>query len=289
MHLQPTSRTALMINYVWQRTHSRAKFVPTNVPVQPLAQTRYKWLREIQTYAKKEETNEVNRPLQEGTVAPMSNDRTISCRLDTLLDLIEQSRVEQNSERELELLLDLYGILKRRNEQDADAFEAVFCIARLYDAQFGNTKTAIKYYEEAVEVLKKISTEETVWGAYMRLTTIGALAVCYENLDNADIALKYFEDAIEVYEKHCDKASDREDNASTSDIYLLIDLNATVAMVHYHYAGNLLARGCWEEVKIITKTALTLAENSSMPIEDLETLQQCIHDLWLDMSSSDCN
>lgn len=99
-------------------------------------------------------------------------------------------------------------------------------------------------------------------------------------------AAKYFEDAIGTYEEHCDKAStldDSEADDSALDVLLLADFNATAAMIHYHYAGNLLAQDCWEEAKTVTNIALTLAENSNMPLEDLEKLQQCIHDIWLEI------
>lgn len=98
-------------------------------------------------------------------------------------------------------------------------------------------------------------------------------------------AEKYFDDAIGAYEEHCDKAPDgqEEEDVSEADISILSDLNATAAMIHYHYAGNLLAQERWEEAKNVTKIALVLAENSSMPAEDLEELQHCIHELWLEM------
>ncbi|EGZ20134.1 hypothetical protein PHYSODRAFT_494343 [Phytophthora sojae] len=117
----------------------------------------------------------------------------------------------------------------------------------------------------------------------MRVTTLGALAVCYENL--YDTFGNYFDDAIGAYEEHCDKAPDgqEEEDVSEADISILSDLNATAAMIHYHYAGNLLAQERWEEAKNVTKIALVLAENSSMPAEDLEELQHCIHELWLEM------
>jgi hypothetical protein len=54
-------------------------------------------------------------------------------------------------------------------------------------------------------------------------------------------------------------------------------------MIHYHYAGNLLAQERWDEVKTVTTIALELAENSSMATEDLEQLQQCIHELWVEL------
>lgn len=57
-----------------------------------------------------------------------------------------------------------------------------FGIARIYDEQLEDGATATTYYGEALEVLEMISTEATAWGAYMRVTTLGALAVCHENL-----------------------------------------------------------------------------------------------------------
>lgn len=65
---------------------------------------------------------------------------------------------------------------------DTDAFEVAFGIARIYDDQLEDGATAVTYYEEALTILEAISTEATAWGAYMRVTTLGALAVCYENL-----------------------------------------------------------------------------------------------------------
>lgn len=99
-------------------------------------------------------------------------------------------------------------------------------------------------------------------------------------------AEKYFDDAIGAYEEHCDlaSASDSGDGgASDSDLSLLANLNATAAMIHYHFAGNLLAQERWDEAKNVTKITLVLAENSSMPADDLEELQHCIHELWLEM------
>ncbi|POM57722.1 Hypothetical protein PHPALM_37729, partial [Phytophthora palmivora] len=99
-------------------------------------------------------------------------------------------------------------------------------------------------------------------------------------------AEKYFDDAIGAYEEHCNQASASdggEVDVSDSEFSLLADLNATAAMIHYHYAANLLAQNRWEETKNVTKIALVLAENSSIPSEDLEELQQCIHELWLEM------
>ncbi|KAJ8508073.1 hypothetical protein ON010_g18907 [Phytophthora cinnamomi] len=117
----------------------------------------------------------------------------------------------------------------------------------------------------------------------MRVTTLGALAVCYENLGQPEEAAICFDDAIGAYEEHCDKAPGGEEDVSEEDVLLLSDLNATAAMIHYHYAGNLLAQERWEEAKNVTKIALVLAENSSMPAEDLEELQHCIHELWLEI------
>jgi hypothetical protein len=65
---------------------------------------------------------------------------------------------------------------------DADIFEVAFGIARIYDEQLGDGAAAATYYQEALTILDAISTEATAWGAYMRVTTLGALAVCYENL-----------------------------------------------------------------------------------------------------------
>ncbi|KAG7390429.1 hypothetical protein PHYPSEUDO_007952 [Phytophthora pseudosyringae] len=207
-------------------------------------------------------------------------------RVGELLELIEQSREEGDGERELQQSLELYEILKQRQQQGADAFEVAFSIARIYDAQPEDGETAVKYYEEALEILEAVSKEATAWGAYMRVTTLGALAVCHENLGQPEEAEKYFEDAIGAYEEHCEQASASdagETDASDSDISILADLNATAAMIHYHYTGNLLAQERWEEAKNVTKIALVLAENSSMPAEDLEELQRCIHELLVEM------
>ncbi|KAE9042267.1 hypothetical protein PR003_g4169 [Phytophthora rubi] len=200
-----------------------------------------------------------------------------------LLESIEQSREEEDSERELQQSLELYDILKQRKQQDADAFEVAFGIARIYDDQLDDGATATTYYQEALSILEAISTEVTAWGACMRVTTLGALAVCYEDLGQPEEAEKYFDDAIGAYEEHCDKAPGSEDDATEEDISLLSDLNATASMIHYHYAGSLLAQERWEEAKNVTKIAVVLAENSSMPAEDLEELQHSIHELWLEM------
>ena len=71
--------------------------------------------------------------------------------------------------------------------------------------------------------------------------------------------------------------------ASDSDISLLADLNATAAMIHYHFAGNLLAQERWDDAKKVTEIAPVLAENSRMPLNELEELQHCVHELWLEM------
>ncbi|OWZ08011.1 hypothetical protein PHMEG_00019511 [Phytophthora megakarya] len=190
------------------------------------------------------------------------------------------------SERELQQSLELYDILKQRNQQDTETCEVAFGIARIYDEQLQDGATATTYYEETLEILKSVSTEATAWGAYMRVTTLGALAVCYENLGQPEEAEKYFDDAIGAYEEHCNQASASdagEVDVSDADFSLLADLNATAAMIHYHYAANLLAQDRWDEAKNVTEIALVLAENSSMPSEDLEELQRCIHELWLEM------
>ncbi|KAH7463730.1 hypothetical protein PRIC1_006565 [Phytophthora ramorum] len=207
-------------------------------------------------------------------------------RVGELLEMIEESREEDDTERELEQSLELYEMLKQRNQRDADIFEVAFGIARIYDGQLEDGATATTYYEEALNILEAVSTDVTVWGVYMRVTTLGALAVCHETLGHPKEAEKYFDDAIGAYEEHCDQASASdvgEEDVSDTDISLLADLNATAAMIHYHYAGNLLAQERWEEAKNVTKIALVLAENSSMPAGDLEELQHCIHELWLEM------
>ncbi|KAG6966873.1 hypothetical protein JG687_00004619 [Phytophthora cactorum] len=238
--------------------------------------------RDLSTSTKKTENTEANRSLQEDAGVPTVFDP----RVGELLELIEESRAEGDSEQELKQSLELYGLLKQRNQQDAEVFEVAFGIARIHDDQLEDGETATKYYEEALEILEAISTEATAWGAYMRVTTLGALAVCHENIGQSEEAAKYFEDAIGAYEEHCDQAStlgDDEADVSSSDVSLLADLNATAAMIHYHYTGNLLAQDRWDEAKTVTKIALELAENSSMPAEDLEELQHCVHELWLEM------
>ncbi|GMF30128.1 unnamed protein product [Phytophthora fragariaefolia] len=148
-------------------------------------------------------------------------------------------------------------------------FEVAFAIARIYDEQLEDGATATTYYEEALSILGAISTEVTAWGAGQH-----------------EEAEKCFDDAIGVYEEHCSKAPAEdggEEDVSEEDISLLADLNASAAMIHYHYASNLLAQERWDEAKNVTEIALVLAENSSMPAEDLEELQQSIHDLWLEM------
>ncbi|KAK1930193.1 hypothetical protein P3T76_014426 [Phytophthora citrophthora] len=220
--------------------------------------------------------------------------KEIDGRVGELLELIEHTRngvssggaldmlLFGDSELELEQLLELYDVLKQRKQPDSDVFETVFGIARIYDDQLEDGDAAVKYYKEALEILEGIPTDVTVWGAYMRVTTLGALAVCYENLGVPDEAEQYFEDAIGAYEEHCDQAPD-ETEVSDLDISLLADLNASAAMIHYHYAGNLLGQDRWEEAKNVTKIALVLAENSSMPEGELGDLQQCIHELWVEM------
>ncbi|KAL3659711.1 hypothetical protein V7S43_015385 [Phytophthora oleae] len=232
--------------------------------------------RELSTSAKR--TPNTEEDVSVGTAFDGQSDG----RVGELLELIEQSRVKQDSDLGLEQLLELYDILKQRKQQDSDVFETVFGIARIYDDQLEDGATAVKYYKEALEILEGISTDVTVWGDYMRVTTLGALAVCYENLGVPDEAEQYFEDAIGAYEEHCDQAPEETD-VSDSDISLLADLNATAAMIHYHYAGNLLGQDRWEEAKNVTKIALVLAENSSMPEGVLGDLQQCIHELWVEM------
>eukprot|EP00644_Phytophthora_capsici_P017541 jgi/Phyca11/535792/estExt2_fgenesh1_pg.C_PHYCAscaffold_420014 len=128
---------------------------------------------------------------------------SVDTRVEELLQLIEQSREGGDSEEELKQLLQLYDVIKQRKPQDSDVFETVFGIARIYDDQLEDGDTAVKYYKEALEILEGIST---VWGVYMRVTTLGALAVCYENLGVPDEAEQYFEDAIGAYEEHCDQA-----------------------------------------------------------------------------------
>ncbi|KAF4150417.1 hypothetical protein GN958_ATG00389 [Phytophthora infestans] len=206
-------------------------------------------------------------------------------RMNELIELFKESRMEGHNKRELKQSMELYALLKLRNQPDADTFEVAFGIAQIYDNLLEDGQTATKYYGEAFEILETISTNVTAWGAYMRVTTLAALAVCHENLvvasGQSEEAATYFEDAIGAYEEHCDQASALDADGgkiSGSDISLLADLNATAAMVHYHYAGNLLARNYWDEAKTVTKIALGLAENSSMPAEDL---QQYIHELWL--------
>lgn len=54
-------------------------------------------------------------------------------------------------------------------------------------------------------------------------------------------------------------------------------------MIHYHFAGNLLAQERWDEARTVTEIALVLAENSEMPLEELEELQHHVHELWLEM------
>lgn len=204
--------------------------------------------------------------------------------VDELLEVIEQSREEGDSEQEVKLSLQLYEILKQKDEQDADTFQVAFGIAQIYDAQLEDKIAATTYYKEALNILEGISTEATAWGAYMRVTTLGALAVCYEELDDPEQAEEFFDEAITAYEHHCSQASEaEEEDTSESDLALLADLNATAAMIHYHYAGNLLAQDCWQEAKSLTEVALLLAENSSMPASDLEELQRCVHELWLEM------
>uniref|UniRef100_M4C5J5 MalT-like TPR region domain-containing protein n=1 Tax=Hyaloperonospora arabidopsidis (strain Emoy2) TaxID=559515 RepID=M4C5J5_HYAAE len=120
----------------------------------------------------------------------------------------------------------------------------------------------------------------------MHVTTLGALALCHENLGQHEEAEKYFNDAIGAYNEHCDQAVDSGASmcqASDSDISLLADLNATAAMIHYHFAGNLLAQERWDDAKKVTEIALVLAENSRMPLNELEELQHCVHELWLEM------
>ncbi|KAG7400421.1 hypothetical protein PHYBOEH_005796 [Phytophthora boehmeriae] len=204
--------------------------------------------------------------------------------------MIERSREQEDPEREVKQSLELFEILKRRSPQDADTFQVAFGIAQIYDGQLDDMEAAVTYYEEAMVILDTITTEATAWEAYMRVTTLGALAICYENLDQLEEADKYFNRAISAYEQHCDQATTSdtdEEDASETDLSLLADLNASAAMVYYHYAGSLLPQADWEEVRNLTEAALMLAENSSMPSEDLEELQRCVHDLWLDMESKE--
>ncbi|RMX62129.1 hypothetical protein KXD40_007093 [Peronospora effusa] len=235
-------------------------------------------------------------------------DKELTPRVEELLELIEQSRDEGNTEQELKQSLQLYDVLKQRKQQDADVFEVAFGIARIYDDQLEDSGTATIYYRDALAMLEAISTRPSVEGAYMRVTTLGALAMCYENLyvifaycrlvlvnplsfdaptsGQSEDATNYFNDAISAYEEHCDQASkvgSSEVDVSDSDISLLLNLNATAAMIHYHFAGNLLAQERWDEAKNVTKIALELAENSSMSTEELEELQHCIHELWLEL------
>ncbi|GMF09571.1 unnamed protein product [Phytophthora lilii] len=117
-------------------------------------------------------------------------------------------------------------------------------------------------------------------------TKTKSLTIVVSTRGQPEEAEKFFDDAIGAYEEHCRQASGSnagEEDVSESDISLLADLNATAAMIHYHYAGNLLAQDRWEELKTVTEIALVLAENSSMPAEELEELQHCIHELWLEM------
>ncbi|CAI5742219.1 unnamed protein product [Peronospora destructor] len=210
----------------------------------------------------------------------------LNSRVEELLELIEQSRDEGNTERELKQSLQLYDVLKQRKQQDADVFEVAFSIARIYDDQLEDRGTATIYYRDALAILEVISTVPSVEGAYMRVTTLGALAMCYENLGQSEDATDYFNDAISAYEEHCDQVSEvgsSEVDVSDSDISLLLNLNATAAMIHYHFAGNLLAQERWDEAKNVTKIALELAENSSMSTEELEELQHCVHELWLEL------
>ncbi|KAF4324138.1 hypothetical protein BBO99_00001798 [Phytophthora kernoviae] len=217
-------------------------------------------------------------------------EKSEGAQVEELLALIEQSRDEGDPEREVGQSLKLYEILKRRTPQDADTFQVAFGIAQIYDGQLDNMGAAVTYYEEALTILETLSTEATTWGVYMRVTTLGALALCYENLDQLEEADTYFNRAISAYEQHCEQAmaSDTdEENASETKLALLADLNASAAMIYYHYAGSLLAQEDCEEVKNLTEAALMLAEHSSMPSEDLEELQRCIHDLWLDMANKE--
>ena len=73
-------------------------------------------------------------------------------------------------------------VLLRFVRADSDVFEVAFGIARVYDDQLKDSATAVRYYGEALAVLEAISTEATDWSAYMRVTTLGAFALCYENL-----------------------------------------------------------------------------------------------------------
>ncbi|CAI5720810.1 unnamed protein product [Hyaloperonospora brassicae] len=206
--------------------------------------------------------------------------------VEELRSRVEQSRDEKNAERELEQLLQLYDTLKQRTQEDSDVFEVAFGIARVYDDQLKDSATAVRYYGEALAVLEAISSEATAWSAYMRVTTLGAFALCHENLGQHEEAETYFNDAIGTYNEHCDRAGasgDSEEKASDADNSLLVDLNATAAMIHYHFAGNLLAQERWDEARTVTEIALVLAENSEMPLEELEELQHHVHELWLEM------
>ena len=191
---------------------------------------------------------------------------------------------------------------------DADVFEVAFGIARIYDDQLEDSSTATIYYRDALAILETLSTIPLIEGAYMRVTTLGALAMCYENLyvicacyrlvlvnplsfvalasGQSEDATNFFDDAISAYEEHCNQASEvgsSEVDVSDSDISLLLNLNATAAMIHYHFAGTLLAQERWNEAKNVTKIALELAENSSMTTEELEELQHHVHELWLEL------
>ncbi|CAH0476836.1 unnamed protein product [Peronospora belbahrii] len=142
--------------------------------------------------------------------------------MENLLNLLEKSCQEEDTDQELQHLLHLYDVLKPHKERGLDVFEVAFGIARLYET---------------------ISIDATIWNVYMRVTTLGALAMCHENLKPTEDAENYFNDAISVYEEHCGHALESgfsEVDASESDISLLKNLNATATMIHYHFTANLL-------------------------------------------------
>ncbi|RLN14409.1 hypothetical protein BBJ28_00022873 [Nothophytophthora sp. Chile5] len=201
---------------------------------------------------------------------------------------------------------------------DSDVFQVAFGIARIYDEQLEDFTTATAYYLESLEVLKAIAVDSTAWDACMRVTTLGALALCFEKTCAKRVALsareqpkkaeQYFEQAIAAYEAHCDQSaaspdpeSDDEDeegegededeevveyeDVSESEIAFLADLNSAAAILFYHYGGNLLDQERWEGARDAMEHALTLAENSSMAPEELDDLQQSIHDIWLEMET----
>ncbi|RLN92595.1 hypothetical protein BBJ28_00022274 [Nothophytophthora sp. Chile5] len=195
---------------------------------------------------------------------------------------------------------------------DSDVFQVAFGIARIYDEQLEDFATATAYYLESLEALKAIAVDSTAWDACMRVTTLGAIAICFEKTCVILMpgwywkAEQYFEQAIAAYEAHCDQSaaspdpeSDDEDeedekddeevveyeDVSESEIAFLADLNSTAAMLFYHYGGNLLDQERWEGARDAMEHALTLAENSSMAPEELDDLQQSVHDIWLEMET----